>query len=113
MTLPNRRDGLIAVVKYQNTEFDVTFNRDPTTGLFVECFYAETNKVKQGSDVAALLSDACIAISKRIEHGESFAQVAVSFGEDRAPGAMNGPPSSMLGAIARVGAALNEHEDVR
>lgn len=105
--IPNRRNGAVVQVSHGTWEFDVTFNFDPGTGRVAECFYAHNNKVKHGSDFDALLIDACVAVSKRAEAGEGFAEIAASFGEDRPPGAAAGPPSSVLGAIARAGAALD------
>lgn len=107
MNLPNRRDGETVVIEHEGQSFDVSFNRSPATGMVVECFYSDTNKVRHGSFMYALLSDACIAISKRCENGETFADIAASFGENRAPGATTGPPASILGAIACAGAALD------
>jgi hypothetical protein len=106
--LPNRRFGYIVPLQHAGVSFDVTFNRDPATLRFVECFYTQTGAVKFGSDIQALLTDACIAISKLVEQGVPFAAIAQAFGEDRLPGAESGPPSSVLGAIARKGAELEE-----
>lgn len=106
--ISNRRFGCIVPVNHAQTVFEVNFNRDPATLRLVECFYTQTNLVKYGSDMQALLVDACIAISKLVEQGVTFADVARMFGEDRAPGADIGPPSSVLGAIARKGAEIEQ-----
>jgi hypothetical protein len=112
MTLPQRRDGEVIRIRHEDAIFDVTFNRDPTTGRWSECFYANTNTVKFGSQVHAMLSDACIAISKLIEKGETFATISNAMGENRASGAASGPPSSVLGASARRGAQLDAESGI-
>ena len=118
--MPDRRAGVTVTLKHPpgesvpGNEFDITFNQHPETRRFEECFYAAPNRidvgkarVKYGSDLQALIVDACISISKRLEHGESFAEVSGSLGENRAPGAASGAPASLLGTIARMGAALD------
>jgi hypothetical protein len=105
--MKDRRDGTILRLAHGQRHFSVTFNWSPT-GRVAECFYCDDGSIKHGSDMAALITDACISISKRAEAGEPFAAIAASFGEDRPPGASCGPPSSLLGAIARAGAALDE-----
>lgn len=101
---PDRRTSLTTTLKHNDHKFDVTFGI--VNGSVIECFYCETNAVKHGSEMQAVLSDACIAISKRIENGESWKDVAISFGENRAPGEERGPPASALGTIAWAGARL-------
>lgn len=108
MNIPQRREGMTVRLHHYGSMFDVTYNVHPKTGRLFECFYAANGMIKHGSDVQALLTDACIAISKRLEHGESFEEIAASFGEDRAPGATSGPASSILGVIARAGIKLEK-----
>lgn len=104
----DRRPGVTVLIRHNGIEFSATFGIElgPRT-RFAECFFCDDGRIKHGSDIHPLITDACISISKRLEHGETFAQVAASLGEDRAPGAERGPPSSLLGAIARMGAALD------
>jgi hypothetical protein len=103
-----RRQGVRLPIKHSNFKFFVTFNCNDA-GRWFECFYAHTgdgDEPKYGSTMSALLSDNCINISKRLEHGESFSEIASSLGEDRAENAVSGEPSSIAGAIARAGAEL-------
>jgi len=103
-----RRHGVRIPVKHSNFTFFITFNCDDS-GRWFECFYSQTGErgePRHGSTLSALLSDNCINISKRLEHGESFAEIAFSLGEDRAENAVSGEPSSVAGAIARAGAEL-------
>jgi hypothetical protein len=102
----DRRDGLIIKVEHGGRVFDVGFYENPDTGRWAECFYSRAGNIKQGSDFDALLSDACIAVSKLVEAGHTFASLTLTFGEDRAPGQDRGPPSSLLGAICAAGAKL-------
>jgi hypothetical protein len=114
--LPSRREGCTLLLKhkllggdpeepsnYQQT-FEVTFNLDPINGHFIECFCALTHGV--GSDFAATVTDACIAISRLLQRGDTFEAMAISFGEDRPEGQTNGPAASILGTIARAGREL-------
>ena len=106
--LPRRRFGLISHVPFRNDSYDISFNFHPSTARIVECFYSRTGSVKQGSDIDALLTDACIAVSLLLRHGASLSSLAEAFGENRGFDNLPGPPSSVLGAIARAGAALEK-----
>lgn len=108
MEIPARREGITVRLHHYGNMFDVTYNIHPASGRVFECFYSGVGMIKHGSDVQALLTDSCIAISKCLEHGGSFEQLAASFGEDRPEGATGGPPSSVLGVIARAGAKLEK-----
>jgi len=103
----HRRRGLTIKIQFPpgGQIFDITYNHDPR-GHFYECFYSPTSELKEGSDFQHLLSDSCIAVSKLIEAGFSFAELTFVFGENRAPGAVRGPASSFLGAICVAGAKL-------
>ena len=90
-------------VIYQHV-FEVTYNFNPETGKFIECFCAMTKGV--GSDFTAMTTDACIAISRLLQRDDTFEAMAESFGEDRDEGKSQGPAASILGTIARAGRAL-------
>jgi hypothetical protein len=105
--LKNRRLSTTCVVRHtsnngQQWDFTVTFGFD-MDGRVRECF---CNSPKSGTDMQAFISDACIAVSLLLQHGMPITLVAAAFGEDRPEGADAGPPSSPLGAIARVGVTI-------
>ena len=102
--LPNRRHGLTLPVQHRNQFFDCTFGFDEA-GRVREVFMRST---KEGNDFSALMVDACIAASMLLQHGETMASLAASFGENRADGEKSGAPQSALGAIVRRGAMLDE-----
>lgn len=99
-----RRPGVTIKVEKSGQAFFVTYNYDLAASRWFECFYS--GGLISGSDFAHLASDACIAVSKLIEKGATFEDLARMFGEDRLPGADRGPPASVLGTIAAVGAGL-------
>lgn len=108
--LPERRPAATAIVRHTSnngveTDFVVTFGFGIEEELHIrECFCS--TGAKSGTDMAAILSDSCIAISLLLQHGMSISEIAHAFGEDRPEGAAHGPPSSVLGSIARAGVAL-------
>ena len=120
--LPSRRHGLRVPVSFKDllgndTIFAITFNFSEA-GNVRECFLSpgclvatdrEKDKVsKSGSHLRALIEDGCCAISRLLSYGDTCADLAAYFGEDRPEGAAEGPPASMLGAIVRAGAALDK-----
>lgn len=93
-----RGDDVVFVVTYGFNEIAPNVR-----GSIKEVF---CTSLKTGTDMAGTINDACIAISKLLQHGETIHEVAASFGENRAEGATFGPPASPLGAIARAGTVL-------
>ncbi len=65
-----------------------------------------TTAAKEGSDLQSFINDSCVLFSILLQHGVSISEIAEAMGENRAEGAVKGPPSSPLGALARRGAAL-------
>jgi hypothetical protein len=82
----------------------ITFGFD-RQGIIKEAFCAS---FKGHSEMCALANDACIILSKLLQHGESIADVSNSLGENRGEGDTHGPPASILGAIARKGAEVQQ-----
>lgn len=56
---------------------------------------------KEGTDLQALVHDACIALSHCLQRGATITDMAKSFLENRQEGAAEGPPASFIGAVAR------------
>lgn len=111
LVLPARRHAITLQVMAKNSDsLHVTFGLSPD-GNLVETFCNPDSSLKVGSDLQAIVNDSCIAISLLLQHGMTFRQLAASFGEDRVEGAVDGPPSSWLGAIARRGAELEREMD--
>lgn len=107
MDIPARRDGIVVPVKYDSATFAVTYNF--ISGMVFECFCAPTQETKIGADMQGMLADGCIAISLILQHTHlCIGDLAVRFGENRPEGAIDGPPASILGAIARMGATLEQ-----
>ena len=111
--LPARRVGVRMPVKFKDamgneTEYPVQFNFGES-GRVIECFVSqdEARINKTGSQFRAMMEDGCKAISRLLQYGDTMAQLAGYFGEDRPEGAQSGPPSSHFGAIARAGAELD------
>lgn len=105
--LQNRRASVVEDVLYTSAggndqRFTVRFGFDQNNRI-KECF---CNSLKSGTDLNGLINDSCIAISLLLQHGMSMADLAEAFGENRAEGQSNGPPSSPLGAVARAGAKI-------
>lgn len=56
---------------------------------------------RRDSDMVALANDACILLSRLLQFGDKLENIVPSLGEDRGEGQNAGPPSSLIGAIAR------------
>ena len=114
-TIPTRRGHTVIVLHHEGQKFHIGFGQvlnahgRIAAPAVVEVF-ADTKQT--GSGQQAMLSDGCIAISLLIQYGVPIAQIAEAFGEIRNEGEDRGRPASILGVIARVGAAL-EKEDAR
>jgi len=82
--------------------YEVHFGFDET-GFVKEVFCLPE---RTGTDIQGMVHDACIAISIGLQHGMAIGELASKLGELRPEGAKRGPPSSIFGAIAIMGAAL-------
>ncbi|HEY2010550.1 MAG TPA: hypothetical protein VGH23_16290 [Rhizomicrobium sp.] len=105
--LPNRRPAVRQQMKWQDSQgndkvADVSFGFGPD-GKIREVFCIAA---KDGSDMQSLVHDACIATSIVLQRGHSIADLAKSFGELREEGQPVGKPASIMGALARLGAAV-------
>jgi len=54
---------------------------------------------KRDSDMVALANDACVLLSRLLQHGESISQLRKTLGGD----CMNNQPASLIGAIVIAG----------
>lgn len=101
--LPSRRQSMTTTVVWSPSpggpgqKLVVTFGFDDA-GQLREAFCAS---FRAGSSLVALANDACILLSRLLQHGDSINVVSRSLGENREEGAALGPPSSLVGAIAR------------
>lgn len=114
--LPGRRHGVRMPVAFiapdgNTLSYYITYNISGASERVIECFICHEDGarfLKSGSMLRAIMEDSCIAISLLLQTGMTMAQIAKAFGENRPEGQTNGPPSSPLGAIARMGAEIDE-----
>lgn len=111
--LPNVRHGVRVLVKFVHPNgdeafFPVTYNFSDGQLRIIECFVSQDDRkeYKTGSLLLELLKDGCRLASRCLRHGDTIHDLADYCGEDRPEGATSGPPSSIIGAIARAGADL-------
>ncbi len=111
--IPSRRHGVRVPVEFEEPTgnkftYPVTYN----IGVRVfECFISHDDKtriLKSGALLRAIIEDGCILISLLLQHGMTMKQIADALGENRPEGQKTGLPSSPLGALARVGAEIDE-----
>ena len=102
--LPQRRRHSVVKLEHGGTDYNVGYGLD-AEGVVREVF-ADTKR--WGTDLHALLSDACILISLLAQNGYTFAQIAASLHENKPEGIERGVPASIIGAIAREGALVEE-----
>lgn len=96
--LPTRRPNITAKVEHNHQTYLITYGFD-SEDTIREVFCADPQRV--GSDIHALLTDACILISIYLQSGGEPEKLVLSLGENRAEGEERGPPSSLIGAIAK------------
>jgi hypothetical protein len=105
--LPNRHQSIRTSITWQDArgephQCQVSFGFD-AQGAIREVFCIAH---KDGTDLQALVHDACIATSHALQRGARIADLAKSFGELRNEGEESGLAASPIGSLARVGAAL-------
>lgn len=105
--LPDRRPAVRETLTWQDSQggdhqADVSFGfgRD---GRVREVFCLAA---KDGTDMQALVHDACIAASIALQRGHTIAALARAFGELREEGQSAGRPASVIGALARLGVEI-------
>lgn len=123
--LPAKRHGLRVPVQFgafdkSQVTIAMTFNFN-ADGVVRECFISagaaiaddpnQDKITKSGSQMRALVEDACCLISRLLRYGDTCATLAAYLGEDRPEGAMIGPPTSILAAIVRTGADLDNRSE--
>jgi hypothetical protein len=91
--LPNRRPNETAELIFNATPYAVTIGYNPDTGRIGEVF---THGAKVGSNMDAILDDACVALSLLLQHGLAPSALAASMGRD-GDGKRS---SSIVGALA-------------
>lgn len=109
--LPVRRPAITRATTHINSRGDtekyfLTFGFD-AEGQIREVFCANPMK---GSDMEALLTDACILISIYLQTGGEPERLIASLGQNRKAGEHTGAPSSVIGSIAH--AILNLHNEL-
>lgn len=105
--LPDRRPSVRQRMKWQDSRgsdhfADVSFGFD-LKGAIREVFCLAN---KDGTDMQGLVHDACIAASLALQHGARIQDLAKSFGELREEDQQHGRPASVMGALARLGVAI-------
>ena len=98
MRLPDRRFAETVVLEHGGTRFMVTigFYPDDRPG---EVF---THGARSGSNLDALLADACVVVSCLIQHGVEPRDLATSMGR-----LGNAEPASIIGAVVDLTAAVS------
>jgi len=91
--LPNRRPNETVDLKFNDTRYAVTVGYNPGTGRIGELF---THGAKVGSNMDAILDDACVALSMLIQYGAEPGGLASSMGRLGTGKA----PASIIGALA-------------
>lgn len=92
--LPPRRFSVQKVVRYvkpngdDTTKLQVTIGFDPTTAQAREVFCAD---FKAGSEFHAIIVDACILLSRLLQHGDTPAQLLAT---------LSSPPS-LVGTLIK------------
>lgn len=98
VSLPNRRPALTLEIAHRGQVFALTVGFDAAGGAR-EVF---ASGAKEGSDMQALICDACVVISLALQHGAAPAGLARSLG--RVPDLIRGQaggdlPASVIGRI--------------
>jgi hypothetical protein len=90
LRLPNRRQAETTVIEHGGMRFEVTVGFYPD-GRPGEVF---THGAKAGSTMDGLLDDACVLVSRLLQHGVAAADLAGSVGR-----LGNAEPASVIGAV--------------
>ena len=96
--LPNRRAAETVELEHSGSRFTVTIGFYPD-GRPGEVF---THGARSGSNMDALLADACVVVSCLIQHGVEPRELAASMGR-----LGNSEPASIIGAVVDLTAAAS------
>jgi hypothetical protein len=97
--LPNRRPAETVELEHNGSRFTVTIGFYPD-GRPGEVF---THGIRSGSNLDALLADACVVISYLIQHGVAPCEIASSMGR-----LGNAEPASIIGAVIDLAAGMSQ-----
>jgi hypothetical protein len=101
--LPDRRFAETVVLEHSGTRFMVTVGFYPD-GRPGEVF---THGARSGSNLDALLADACVVVSCLIQHGVEPRDLAASMGR-----LGSAEPASIIGAVIDLAAAMSQAPQV-
>jgi hypothetical protein len=97
--LPNRRPAETVELEHNGSRFTVTIGFYPD-GRPGEVF---THGMRSGSNLDALLADACVVVSCLIQHGVEPREIASSMGR-----LGNAEPASIIGAVIDLTAGISQ-----
>ena len=97
--LPARRPAETVELEHNGSRFTVTIGFYPD-GRPGEVF---THGIRSGSNLDALLADACVVVSCLIQHGVEPSQMASSMGR-----LGNAEPASIIGAVIDLTAGMSQ-----
>ena len=97
--LPHRRAAETVELEHNGSRFTVTIGFYPD-GRPGEVF---THGIRSGSNLDALLADACVVVSCLMQHGVEPSEIAGSMGR-----LGNAEPASIIGAVIDLAAAIGE-----
>jgi hypothetical protein len=97
--LPNRRPAETIELEHSGSRFTVTIGFYPD-GRPGEVF---THGIRSGSNLDALLADACVVVSCLIQHGVELREIASSMGR-----LGNAEPASIIGAVIDLAAGMSQ-----
>src|SRR5262245_23917264 len=97
--LPNRRPAETVELGHNGSRFTVTIGFYPD-GRPGEVF---THGIRSGSNLDALLADACVVVSCLIQHGVEPREIASSMGR-----LGNAEPASIIGAMIDLAAGTSQ-----
>jgi hypothetical protein len=97
--LPNRRPAETIGLEHNGSRFTVTIGFYPD-GRPGEVF---THGIRSGSNLDALLADACVVVSCLIQHGVEPREIASRMGR-----LGNAEPASIIGAVIDLAAGMSQ-----
>jgi len=97
--LPNRRHAETVELEHNGSRFTVTIGFYPD-GRPGEVF---THGIRSGSNLDALLADACVVVSCLIQHGVEPREIASSMGR-----LGSAEPASIIGAVIDLAAGMSQ-----